>query len=318
MSQGRFKVMSPQMDPGMVRAMWRLQGRAHVQQATGQHSPERKYNNIAMLVAALLFGLCNVLARIEAKPFVGPSWRVSRPHVIRFGLQRIEKRRGDFFQACTLQAASQNAERTSMKEEFLSLVASSNRARDKSKDEAIINAFQMLEQMNPCVAPLESPLLKGEWELIWTTSDSILGLSRPWLFRPRSRKPILQYLDPSKGFARNLEYTPLGKNRVEASIVPLDENQVEDFTNRSPRKGPKYKIDNSPGGTYLPKGEDVRSNTVGVKFNKFIILGLIRVKAPEKARGILQVTYLDDDLRLSRGDRGNLFVLRKVGDEMVK
>jgi hypothetical protein len=29
----------------------------------------------------------------------------------------------------------------------------------------------------------------------------------------------------------------------------------------------------------------------------------------EHARGELEITYLDDELRISRGDRGNLFVL---------
>jgi len=38
----------------------------------------------------------------------------------------------------------------------------------------------------------------------------------------------------------------------------------------------------------------------------------VKVKAPENARGALQVSYLDDELRISRGDRGNLFILKMV------
>ena len=37
--------------------------------------------------------------------------------------------------------------------------------------------------------------------------------------------------------------------------------------------------------------------------------GLIKVTAPERARGALEITYVDDDVRVSRGDKGNLFVL---------
>merc|ERR1712107_880091 len=89
-----------------------------------------------------------------------------------------------------------------------------------------------LEKENACAAPLQDPGLKGEWELLWTTSAGVLGTSRPWLFRPKPRKPILQYLDPSAGYARNLEYTPLGKNRVEASIAPLNSSTREEFFSR--------------------------------------------------------------------------------------
>ena len=45
--------------------------------------------------------------------------------------------------------------------------------------------------------------------------------------------------------------------------------------------------------------------------------GLIPVKAPASARGDLDTTYLDDELRVGRGNRGNLFVLR-MADRSVK
>eukprot|EP00955_Chlamydomonas_euryale_P089840 364496-Chlamydomonas_euryale.AAC.24 len=55
--------------------------------------------------------------------------------------------------------------------------------------------------------------------------------------------------------------------------------------------------------------EPVNEKKVKVQFKEFKILGVIPVKAPETARGELTITYLDDDLRVSRGDKGNLFVL---------
>ncbi|MGB3138187.1 MAG: PAP/fibrillin family protein, partial [Nodosilinea sp.] len=33
---------------------------------------------------------------------------------------------------------------------------------------------------------------------------------------------------------------------------------------------------------------------------------------PERQSGWLEVTYLDDDLRIGRGNQGSLFVLKKV------
>ena len=53
---------------------------------------------------------------------------------------------------------------------------------------------------------------------------------------------------------------------------------------------------------------------VAVQFKKFKILGLIPITAPENAKGKLDTTYLDEELRVSRGDRGNLFVLERYED----
>ncbi len=37
---------------------------------------------------------------------------------------------------------------------------------------------------------------------------------------------------------------------------------------------------------------------------QFKLLGLVPVNAPENARGKLDITYVDEDLRISRGDKG--------------
>lgn len=51
---------------------------------------------------------------------------------------------------------------------------------------------------------------------------------------------------------------------------------------------------------------------VAVQFKRFKILGLIPINAPPNARGKLDTTYLDETLRVSRGDKGNLFVLERA------
>ncbi|XVF00724.1 hypothetical protein REPUB_Repub04eG0026100 [Reevesia pubescens] len=38
----------------------------------------------------------------------------------------------------------------------------------------------------------------------------------------------------------------------------------------------------------------------------------IPIEAPGRARGELEITYLDEELRISRGDKGNLFILKMV------
>lgn len=49
----------------------------------------------------------------------------------------------------------------------------------------------------------------------------------------------------------------------------------------------------------------VSDSEVNVQFTKFKIFGLIPVTAPPSAKGSLSVSFLDDELRISRGDKGN-------------
>eukprot|EP00439_Symbiodinium_sp_Y106_P046159 s843_g5.t2 len=198
--------------------------------------------------------------------------------------------------------AFQGQRRATLKQELLAAVEASQRGVDEAQNDRIGGLFAELEALNPTAEPLTSSQLKGDWELLWTTSSAILGLGRPPFFRPVEDRPILQYLDPARGVARNLEFTPLGPNRVLQAFV----SRLDDFLLF------KQGATESPGGTYLPEVEGLEKTTVGVRFKVFTLFGLLPIQAPDSATGILQVTYLDENLRLSRGDRGNLFVLRKA------
>mmetsp|Transcript_35595 Transcript_35595/g.83208 ORF Transcript_35595/g.83208 Transcript_35595/m.83208 type:complete len:267 (-) Transcript_35595:67-867(-) len=203
---------------------------------------------------------------------------------------------------------------TATKNQLLELIQGTERGLNEpeGRREEILSAFEALERSNPTAAPLESELLKGEWELLWTTSESILGTSRPPFLRPKGDSQILQFLDPAKGVGRNLEDTPVSRNMVEAEIVPLLPENRARFANRLETYLPFRR----PGGSE-PLGEaSLERSAVGVQFRKFSFFGgLVSAPAPEQATGILEITYLDDDLRLSRGDKGNLFILRKIASE---
>ena len=54
---------------------------------------------------------------------------------------------------------------------------------------------------------------------------------------------------------------------------------------------------------------NARRSKVKVQFKVFKLLNLIALNAPPSAVGELDITYLDEELRISRGDKGNLFIL---------
>ncbi|QDZ19647.1 plastid lipid-associated fibrillin [Chloropicon primus] len=142
-------------------------------------------------------------------------------------------------------------------------------ASEEEQDE-VDSLARSVERLNPTARPLTSDLINGQWKLVYTTSESILGKRKNKLLQPRG--PIFQTLDAISGRARNQETSPLF-NGVDAELTP-----------------------------------DGTSN-VKVQFKTFWIFGLIPIKAPETARGELEITYLDGDMRICRGDKGNLFVL---------
>ena len=115
--------------------------------------------------------------------------------------------------------------------------------------------------------------------MVYTTSASIAGKNRPRLLQVRT--PPEQRIDVANGRAQNAE-TVLGvTNAVDIALQPATANRVD------------------------------------VRFEKFI-LGPISFPAPKELTGSLTTTYLDEELRISRGDRDNLFVLLRESNMREK
>lgn len=148
----------------------------------------------------------------------------------------------------------------------------------KEQQEEIDALARQLEASYKSTSPLADPNLSGTWDMVYTTSESVLGTSRPQ-FLQSSR--IVQKLDIPNLRARNEETAALGPLRlkfaVEAELTPVSDFRVD------------------------------------VNFLQFVILGFIKVDVEknDRFRGWLEVTYLDEDMRISRGNEGNLFVLVK-------
>ncbi|KAJ4717022.1 Plastid-lipid associated protein PAP / fibrillin family protein [Melia azedarach] len=162
-----------------------------------------------------------------------------------------------------------------LKEELYQEVNPLDRGAEASpEDQARVDQIaQQLETINDIKEPLKSNLLNGKWELIYTTSESLLQTKRPKFLRPNGK--IYQAINVDTLRAQNIETWPFF-NQATANLVPLN------------------------------------SRRVAVKFDYFRIAGVIPIKSPGSGRGQLEITYLDEELRISRGNRGNLFILKMV------
>lgn len=167
--------------------------------------------------------------------------------------------------------------RPKLKQQLLDLAVQTNRGLTATPQQTqeIQQLFTRLEKLNPTRQPLKSPLLNADWSLEYTTSDSIIGKGDPF---PKVG-PIVQTIDTATLSAANAEV-------------------VNYFGLRVPRR---ITVALAP----------VNGQLTNVQFQQFQI-GPVRLDAPASFKGQLDITYLDKDLRLTRGDKGNLFVLTRL------
>ena len=81
--------------------------------------------------------------------------------------------------------------------QLLELLSGLNRGvtANESDKQEVDQKVRELERLNPTRNPLASEYLSGQWELIYTTSSSILGTSKPPFLRPQG--PIYQLIGSS-------------------------------------------------------------------------------------------------------------------------
>lgn len=171
---------------------------------------------------------------------------------------------------------SKDVRRSELKEQILNLAAETKRgltATDEQKEQ-MQTLFAELEKLNPTPNPLKKASVNGDWSLDYTTSDSILGKGG----FPRIG-PIIQNIDTTTLSAKNSEI-------VQYLFFPVPRSVSAEL---------------SP----------VNGKFTDVKFKRFQ-LGPIGFDAPDSFRGSLDITYLDDEVRLTRGDKGNIFVLTRM------
>ena len=199
----------------------------------------------------------------------------------------------------------------------------------------IASAIAQVEDRNPTPDPLAAPeLLAGDWRLLYTTSQDLLGIDRVPFIQLGN---IYQCVRPDLSRIYNI---------AEVKSLPYCEGLVSVAANFEPAP-----LDYSPSGNSTqaanqvspsdlpsPSAPPLSKRRVNVRFSRAVLglqrlLGyqspaqfIERLNAAEKMsplqgidfsidadrqQGWLEITYLDRDLRIGRGNRGSLFVLTK-------
>ena len=169
--------------------------------------------------------------------------------------------------------------------------------------QAVLAAIAQLEDRNPTPRPLEAPdKLDGNWRLLYTTSQGLLGIDR---FPLVNLGQIYQYVRTETARIYNIaevEGLPYleGLVSVAAQFEPVSTQRVKVNFERS-----IIGLQRVVG--YQSPEEFIQQIEAGTKFRAIDFSITNR-----EQRGWLDITYLDDDLRIGRGNEGSVFVLSKV------
>ena len=192
----------------------------------------------------------------------------------------------------------------SKKAELLEAIAGKNRGllANEIDNVRVLSAIQQLEDTNPTPNPLEAKdLLQGDWRLLYTTSKGILGLDRFPLFKLGQ---IYQCIRVSEAKVYNIAEIigiPMleGLVSVAATFEPVSESRVNVIFERSIIGLQRLFSYNTPE-KFIQQIESGK---------KFFPLDF-KIERGEQ-QGWLEITYLDEDMRVGRGNEGNVFVLTK-------
>jgi PAP_fibrillin len=194
------------------------------------------------------------------------------------------------------------------KARLLAAIAGKNRgilASDTDR-QAILAAITELEADNPHPQPLTTSidLLAGNWRLLYTSSQSLLGIDK---FPLVQLGTIYQCIRPATGAIYNIaEVNSLlpglnGLVTIVAKFTPISDLRVNVQFNRS-----LISFQGLMG--YSDPDRLIAAIENGQKFTAIDL----KIDRPGKEPAWLEVTYLDENLRIGRGNEGNVFVLTKA------
>jgi hypothetical protein len=188
---------------------------------------------------------------------------------------------------------------------LLEAIASQNRGLLATETDkvAILSAVARLEDLNPTPRPVEATdLLDGNWRLLYTTSRGLLTIDQLPLLKLGQIYQCIRAKDAKVYNIAEVYGLPYleGFVSVAARFEPISECRV------------LVKFERSISGlqrliNYQSPSEFIRQIESGQRFAA-LDFGI----DSSNQQGWLDTTYLDEDLRIGRGNEGSVFVLTKA------
>ena len=204
------------------------------------------------------------------------------------------------------------------KDDLRAAIARTNRgiAANATDKQEIASIIAQIEDRNPTSDPLSAlDLLEGDWRLLYTTSQELLGIDRVPLAQlgniyqcVRAQNDRIYNIAEIKGlpYFESLisvvaSFTPAAKTAEDAAAGQL-KRRVNVKFNRAVI-GLQRMLGYESPAQYIQQLEQTEKMS--------LFKGIDFAINAERQKGWLEITYLDKDLRIGRGNQGSLFVLTK-------
>ena len=192
----------------------------------------------------------------------------------------------------------------SAKAKVLEAIAGKNRGllATESDRVKVLSTIEQLEDHNPTPDPLAATeLLSGNWRLLYTTSRAILGLDRLPILQLGQIYQCLRIKDSRLYNIAEIIGVPFfeGIVSVSARFEAVSERRVNVRFDR-------YVLGLQRLMDYQSPDQFIGAIESGKKFYPLDI-GIEN----RDRQGWLEITYLDEDLRIGRGNEGSVFILAK-------
>ena len=190
------------------------------------------------------------------------------------------------------------------KSELLEAIAGKNRgllSTEQDKQE-ILMAIAQLEDRNPTPRPIEAgELLDGNWRLLYTTSKGLLNIDQLPLLKLGQIYQCIRVKTQSVYNIAEIYGLPYleGIVSVVAKFEPVSERRVQVKFERS-IVGLQRLI------AYQSPPDFIQQIEAAKKF-----VAIDTKLDSSRQQGWLDITYLDADMRIGRGNEGSVFVLSK-------
>jgi hypothetical protein len=143
----------------------------------------------------------------------------------------------------------------------------------------VLDIIQLLQEDSPTPAPARSDAISGTWRLVWSQQSESASALQKWGTK-QSRN--YQVIDAEAGTLENVVDLGFAQVRAQATCDALSDIRT-----------------------------DVAINGAGLS------LGPVRVPLGVKGTGYVDWLYLDEDLRVTKGSKGSLFVHVREADGTV-
>jgi hypothetical protein len=188
---------------------------------------------------------------------------------------------------------------------LLEAIAGQNRGllSSASSKQLILTRVAELEAQNPTLRPIEAlDQLNGDWRLLYTTSDDLLRIDQFPLFKLGQIYQCIRAKDAKLYNIAELVGLPFteGIFSVVANFEPVSERRVQVNFERTIAGFQRLISYQSPAEFIQQIEANQKFTAIDFKINN------------RDRQGWLDITYLDSDLRIGRGNVGSLFILSKL------